>query len=449
MRKSLKALGVLLAIALAWIALIASGWLPRPTARQRAAQAALAPEPANVKGERNAFAALYLHPYDVPADQIEALAKADVAAFAVWHEKPGPKEPWVSTLEGKFTKLTPAPLSAKELCALWEADCLDRVRRDPEATRATLARLARHLEIAESIDHYDHYRYGFEPSWDAPFGMAGSFSLPLVAAALDYADGKRDAAFARVCRNARAWRTLRAHTDMLIVDMIGVAVLSGESRLYAEMLAEQPSGFAPPCPEVFAPLADAEIDQCATFRFEYRSSQNTLRSTLFGTGGAVADGQDRFTAGVLNLLVNRDHVDAMAAGMFGPYCGDEHRARAAKRSGAALELDPGCRGTDWALDPFGCVVFGAMLPQFDGYYLRVLDLDARLKLLQSAIWLRAQPVGTDLSAAFAKRPAELVSAEQDTSIDVAAGVLRMKPLDKSRGEIWEIRFAPRGAPPAS
>lgn len=103
----------------------------------------------------------------------------------------------------------------------------------------------------------------------------------------------------------------------------------------------------------------------------------------------------------------------------------------------------------WAFDPFGCQYAPIVMPFYNDYYQRVLDLDARLKLLQSAIWLRAQPAEGDRVAQFAARPAELQSANHPMTLDAERGVLRMTNVQKSKGEYWELPFGFAPSAPAT
>jgi hypothetical protein len=444
MRKTIKGVLVLLALVAGWMAIVASGKLPRPTAAQEAALAALAPEPANVAGEHDAFAALALFEYDIPDAELDAVAKADAAAYEAWKKAPQPRDSFASTAAAKYQHLPNASTTDADLCQVWAPECLARVRKNAAAAREKVAKFAAAIEKFERFDRYDFYHYAYEPLFDSPIGatMGGAYGLTLTAAALDFADGRTDAAFARVCRNAQTWRRLRSHADVLVVDMIGVAYLSGAARLYAEMLAEQPPEFAAPCPATFAPLSDAEVDQCSTYRFEFLTFRNTIKGALFGPGGVGGGTASPLPAPVLRALFNDRHAVATVAEAVGPYCMQPHRDRVARREATPL-LPPDwtpCSTTDQVFDPLGCSFLGIATPAYDDYYKRVLDLDARLKLVASVVWLRGQPAGTDAAASFTARPAALQSPAQPTTIDAAAGVVRLVPLNKAKGDTWEIPY---------
>ena len=437
MRTMIKLFGVLLLVVLAWLAVVASGWLPRPTQAQLDAIALLEQAPARVTGERNAFAALWSFSYAVPEAEWEEHARADAAAFAQASTQ-GEVKGFRRLAEGKYQPLPSPRSNDPALCDPWGGDCLPRVRQDPAATRARLTEFALRLERGDRLAAYDHHRYGFRPRLDAPIvGPGPLFALQLSAAALEHVEGRSDAAFARLCRDTATWRRLRRNNDALIIDMLGVAQMTGAAHLYAEMLAEQPGGFAPPCPQAFAPLADAEIDHCVTHSLEYQMARNTVDD------GLLADvyGGERWSQRAWAALVNEEHVNAAAAPSWARSCGPENQARIARRDPAPLAYDPPCGTLDWFFDPAGCEAFLIAIPAYNDYYQRVLDLDARLKLLQTALWLRDQPPDGERAAQFAARPAALHAAHHDMRLDAAANRLRMTNLQHNRGAEWDIPLA--------
>lgn len=446
MRKLLKFFGLLLLLALVWLGLVLSEWLPRSTEAELTAMAVLESKSANVSGARNAFPAIWLMSYDVPDAELEAVAAADTAAF-LDATKQGQVTHFTSTAEGKYAAVPGPPGIDPLLCETWGGSCLVRVRANPEASRARVAEFAKRLERGDRLAQYDHYAYGFRPRLDAPIGGASSFTLQLTAAALDYLDGNVDSAFARVCHGTATWRRLRAHSDALIMDMLGVAQMSGAAKLYAEMLAEQAPDFTPPCAETFAPLSDAEANQCAVFRGEFLFMRNTIEDeTLFAE---LADSENRRSR-LLPALINERHVVHASAPYFANQCTAENLERVRRRDPAPLPPvgDSPCGAMSWTFDPVGCHIALLSMPDYNDYYLRVLDLDARLKLLQSALWLRTQPADGDRAAQFAARPGGLQSTHHPMRYDSEHNMLRMTNLEKRRGEFWEIPFGVAAPVPA-
>ncbi len=78
-----RCLIALLLLFFLWAGLAASEWLPRPTAVQRKALAILNAPPATATDRRNAFAAIWLWQYDIPAADLNALANNDLARYRI------------------------------------------------------------------------------------------------------------------------------------------------------------------------------------------------------------------------------------------------------------------------------------------------------------------------------------------------------------------------------
>lgn len=436
MRKLKRALVLLLLPAAAWVLVVLTEWLPRPTQPQREGIAAVAHAPANVAGERNAFPLLWLFGYDIPESELEQVTAEDVARFSA-SERPGAVfREFTSSAQGRYPALPVPPNDDPAMCRNWEPGCLERVRADPQATRARLAEFAGRLERSEWLLRYDHSRYLFERTFDSPIGgFGGVIQLQTTAAAFEYVDGRVDAAFDRLCRHAAAWRRLRARTDTLIDDMVGISVVSNAASLYAEMLAEQPAGFSPPCPETFAPLQDSELDQCGAMRGEYLFWTNRLEPTVYQMlRGELSDSVARAYA----ALVNTRHLEALAAANIGYYCTGAHRERVRLRSVEPAPSRQSCGALAWAFDPLGCTLSNKSIAAYDSYYERALDFDARLKLLQLAIRLHARAPGDDPQRLLDQRPPGLATPLHDITLD--GDRLRVQLLQQKPRSHFELRL---------
>jgi hypothetical protein len=428
----LKWLGGLLLLALLWMGLVATEWLPRPTAEDLALQETLARAPANTGGQRNAFALLQVFGHEVPESEWQAVAAADVAAFA--QAQPG--SAFKSTAEGRYPAHAEVPGKEPSLCSVWDPECLSKVRDHQSEARQWVSKLQARLVQGEALLGHDYYRYEFTPRADSPLApMGGYFPILMSAIALKHLEGDSEEAFAMLCRHTAGWRQLRSHSDLLIMDMLGIALMTGATRLYAEMLAEMPTEFAAPCPEVFAPLADAELDQCPVYLFELRAMNNTIDAlgdrhlSLYGESVSPI-----LRAG--NSLMNKRHAKALYARNLGRYCTDAQYDRIRARTGEPLPEPAACSAFEWALDPVGCQVSQASL-DVEPYFKRLLDLDVRLKLLNTLLLVRGLPADA-AQTAFDGRPAALRSAEHPMSIDTDAGIVRMIPLEKTRGNPWDL-----------
>lgn len=439
MRIARRILGLTLLLALAWTALVLSEWLPLRTPAQQAALDLLERDPQRAQGERDAYPLLWLFNYDIPEADLGAVMQADIERFADQIRRQVVAVDYLSGAEGKYPAIPMPPGNDARLCQPWNDDCLQRVRADVAGTRARLAEFAQRLQRGDLLRGYDHARYPFEPRFDSPIGATAQlYPLQLTAAALAYVDGDVTGAFDRLCQDSATWRRLRARSDMLIQDMIGVAQMSNAAQLYAQILAEQPAGFAAPCPEVFASLSDDELDQCAVFRMEYLVWRNSMPQAI--EGGVI--GQGGVAGKLVSHLVNRRHVIDRFAEPIAHYCSQAQRDRVHARSVDPQPQIGFCQGVDWLFDPLGCVLIEEVTPAYDPYFQRVLDLDGRMKLMQTLIWLRTQP--GDPAQAFGARPAALRSPAHETRLE--NGRLRMKNLDTGRSAWWELPLAP---PPAA
>jgi len=453
----------LLVLGLAWLTVVASGRLPRPTPEEIEALAAVRSAAAQVTGQRNAFAALYSFDHDVPEAEWEAVAAADLARLARHRASHGSSAGFEPLIESGYPSYPEIARGNLAMCVTWKPDCLLRVRADPDSARAAVALGRDQLARGDRLGSYDHYASAIRPTVDSPIGLPlGNYiNLLLTASAVEHVDGNSAAALDRLCRSTAAWRRLRANADMLIMDMIGVAVIANASTLYAEILAELPLDFEPPCNETFAPLADEEMDQCPVFAHEFRMWENTVEDMESAQIAAALGDVDSFPAEFALNLVNEAHSVRKSALFVGQMCLPAHRERARLRSAKPLPRPELCGLSAWLFDPAGCQLFLLGVPNYDDYYIRVLDLDARLRLLGSAMWLRRQTAGepedstapsrlltASRAAQFDTRPPGLDSPAHAFSIDPAAGVLRMRPIEKGRGEVWEIPLAPAFAPAA-
>lgn len=434
MKRRWKLLAVLLGLPLSWMALVASGWLPRLRAEDVAAVTMLS-QPAALTGERNAFALLQSFDRDVPESDWERVAAEQMAKVSGRTLLDG-----YSLQAGAEYPAYPAlPPALKEVCTSWGGQCLSAVRAHTDAVREHLAQAGARLARGERLLDYDYYRYDGPLRVDSPImTVSGYFNQLLMSIALKHVDGDSAAALDQLCRHVAGWRRLRGQTDMLILDMLGTAFVSGGTTLYADILAELPADYSPPCPQTFAPLDDRELQLCPIVHAEFQSYQASAQ--VLGADVVLAvNGETTLLGRLGSLFDNPAHRDAIVARTLARYCGEAHLARVrARASGPALQ-PLACSMEEWLFDPPSCLL-GDLMVDYDPYYHRQLDLDGRLRLLNLAMHLR----GLDADAAeraFAEREASLRSSAHEMQIDSATQVVRMRPLDRARGKVWEFSYA--------
>lgn len=427
-------LAVLLGLPLLWTALVASQLLPRLRSEDVAAVAMLS-QPAPIQGERNAFALLQSFDRDVPESDWERVAAEQMAKVQGSQLLDG----YAVQAGTEYPAYPDMPTELKDVCSAWGGQCLTQVRAQTDAVRAYVAQSAARLARGERLLDYDHYRYGGTLRVDSPImPVAGYFNQLQMAIALRHVDGDSAGALEQLCRHVSGWRQLRARTDMLILDMLSIALISGGMDLYMDILAEMPADYAPPCAQAFAPLANSELQMCPILHAEFQSYRESAR--VLGTKVVLSVAGESSPLGWFGTLFdNPAHRDAVVARPLARFCSDAHQARVQARLATPILQAAGCNMEEWVFDPAGCKLSELMV-DYDPYYHRQLDLDGRLRLLNLALRLR----GLDAVAAqqaFDQRDADLRSAAHEMSIDTAAQVVRMRPLDRFRGEAWELSYA--------
>ncbi len=375
-------------VLIVWAVLLWSDLLPRPTAEQRVALAALeAVTPPS--GERNAFAFLQFAGFDVDDAQLEQLAADDMAAFEK-HLRTNSESYYESPVARDLKQLPFPSGDDSGICPLYEPACLARIAADPQKTGEQLGRFATGVRRSRLAARFDHYRTGYVRDLSTPTpSLAGLATLLPTAAAFRFSQGDRTGGMVELCDFATGWRRLRANSDSLLIDMLGAGAVGHAAQVYGGMLAQLPLDEAVPalCVAAFAPLGDAETDQCRVWASEFELVAAGIRVTL----DPQAPTDTPWLQSLAPLLENAAHTRAAMAPIYARYCSDEHRARRQARSDAPLRpLAPVCPWYDQPFNPVGCLVVAIAMPELDSFWHRVLDLDDRLRLVQVAQWLRSQ-----------------------------------------------------------
>lgn len=361
----------LLVLVVAWLALIASGVMPRLTAAQREALALMRAPNVDARGERNAFELFWLLPRDVPASEREAVFAADMAAIDDHHA--GQKLVLASARHARHVEGSSTLLTA---CSR-KPGCLAAVRADAEGVRAALAERAPLLAGLDQIGSYDHLRTPHRPNLAAPipeFQQTGP--LQLARAALRHVDGDRIGALDGLCRDLSGWRRLKGRSDSLIFEMIVLAWLQGGVQLAADLRAEGPADEPLPeaCVAALAPLAAAERMSCDVFRGEFRGFEDALAPEQMLATGPESSPADRVRVFASRFAYSAEGTRALLA---------QHLANACAARDApddtANPVPPQCGLEARVFNPIGCVLAEVAMADYDRFRQREQDFDALVR----------------------------------------------------------------------
>lgn len=393
-------LGVVLLLAVALF--LASRFWPVPAA-QRAALAQLRQPPPPLRGP-NLFVDLWLLPYAVPPAQRQAVFAEDVRRF---RQAPAGQPP--RSAASAYPRTPDWPSAHVPRCGWSDDDCLAKVRARPQDyARALAAQDALLARLPVAVPTAD-YRGPFASD---PARMLPAFSVlqtPPMRRALDFVEGRVDPALAGVCNDAELARLLLRAGDNVLTTSIGAAMLRGNARLFAAMLAELPPQHALPaqCAQAFAPLPVDEVSLCRPLRAEAQA----LFAALDEVQRTRAAPRQRWSTSMgLRLLFDRARSEALVAPAYTRPCADDVRAslRADQRLTPAQMTAPVGSAFACLANRLGCAMVRlppstvAGVPQWG-----LQDTAAAMRLTSALLWLRAHPAPQPLPQRLAALPPAL------------------------------------------
>lgn len=416
--------------------LTSSRW-PVPTA-QREALAQLQRPPAPLRGP-NLFAALWALPYAVPAAQQQAVLEEDVSRF-----RQRPAGAAFHSVAGRYRRIPDWPSASVPRCGWNDDDCLDKVRMRRQDYAAALATQAPLLAAMPVPQGPADYRSPFPPSPDLPLPEFALLRTPLAHHALDFVDGRVDLALTGVCNDAGVARILLRSDDNLITSLIGAAMLRGNARLFAAMLAELPPQHALPaqCAQAFTPLQADEVSLCGPLRGEARWAFSAF-DELASDRRAVP--QRWYDAVLVRLAFDAERSKAAVAPRYTRACAADVRAALAEdRLPTAAQLSvPDAPSMACVANMVGCAVASISPPEFARYQASLQDTAATMRLLSALLWLREHSAappqqrlnGLPGALRGRQRPIQATADGQSVQVALYAGnegdILRL-PLPGSR-----------------
>ncbi len=392
----LTLLAALLLVVLVWLV---SRWMPMPKPQQQAL-ALLHAEPAALVGS-NAFDGIWLLGFEgVPDTERAAIVAEDVLRMQALAGRMGDVSVTgaeaASVAQARYRQVADTRLP----CHWRQADCLAQVRADPAAVEAALAGQGGLLARINALAADEHYRNRFQPDGRLPLPSFTLLQRSLSAHALAHVQGRSDAALMGICNDTRTAKMLMSQSDGLVPANIGAAMVGGNVRLLASVLAELPLDQPLPsaCEGVFVAPAPQTMSLCSAMRGEFAMVSAGFKASPERLAWLVLDPQK--TQGLLALSM----AGACTPGAMAALAADTPAqwARVPQASRWRLEC---------AANAMGCVIADISGPAYDNYGLSLQDAGARLRLAEGLLWLRANPQ-VDMKSALAQMPARLREGER-------------------------------------
>lgn len=397
--------------------------MPMPAAQREALAllrpAAVAPPPGG-----NAFDGIWLLGFDdVPDAERAAIIAEDVQRLA---DLPG-DAPFTPSATASVAQLRYREVADATLPCRWrQADCLALVRANPAAVEAALVGQRGLLTRINALSGDSHYRSRFVADGRLPIPSFNLLQRSLSAHALAHVQGRSDEALAGICSDVRTAKVLMSHGDGLVPSNIGAAMVGGNVRLLATVLAELPVAHPLPatCEGVFVAPAPQALSLCPAMQGEFAMVSGSLEITPVGFGWLALDKQK--TEGLLALSMagacSQRTVDALAADI------PVHWSHA---SSSTWRLE--C-----AANAVGCIVAGISGPAYDNYGSSLQDAGARLRLAEALLWLRANPQA-DAKLALAQLPARLREGARPLLLSNDGGSLQVASFyGKDNGAAFSV-----------
>ena len=407
--------------------LLVSYWWPSSATQQRALAALEAPQE---RPGSNAYATLMLLGVEglTPA-QKQARVDAHARQFEQWYVTEYTPRFISDATDGVLpppllTEGEAPPAADPVLCGFVKAaECLERVRKQPQAVAEALAPQAAVLAQMDELAAHGHYHSPLTQMEATPWPSMRPLQVPLSAHALAHVHGDSQRALAGLCRDAGSGRMLMAHGDNLLTTMMGAAMLTANARLFAAVLAELPADAPLPanCAATLAPLSPDEASICTGMRGEF-AMQRGLAALM--DKKIESKNSERYA----NLFYSSRKTLAHIAETYGDSCLPE----AGKAIAEDRRLPPPPKNILpwWQLEcltnSIGCILGNIAAPAYDKYANQLQDTAAELRLLNTALWLRGhatQDAAMPLAERLNNLPAELRSAHRPITISAAGSAL--------------------------
>lgn len=384
--------------------------------------------PANFTG-KNAYPAIWLLDYPIPANERDAVMAEDVRRLA---ETPPPDTDgnvadYVTVAGSRYTSDRPADDVRKRFCVARE-DCLAKVRADLPGYEKLMDQHAAWMGRAVQATHADHLSNPFTPRMDMPFPSFVSTYAPATLFAVQFTRGDKAPALSSTCRAYMDWRKLGAHSDLFVG--WGVARgygAEGLGKLLAQILAETPNDQPLPsdCAKALTLPAAAEMSMCPAVRGEFNFMMSALDSMM--------EAELRKRGMRYKLLLDEDMTRAMMAVPMAKYCSDAADAAFAADKSLLPAKEMGMVRLQCASNAIGCVLVRIAGPRFQSFELSHRDGLAMKRALAGLAWWRSQPnAANDPVATLQRLPAQYRSTAHPLRLSTDKKALVMPALYQNR-----------------
>ena len=374
---------------------------------------------------RNAYTAIWLMDYPVPADEMDAVMAEDVqrAKDAAW---PGLEAKFAtseSVAAGRYASDRPDDAGRHRLCRSRE-NCLAKVRGDLAGYGKLVDQHAAWFARTEQATRADHLSNLFLSRVDMPLPPFVSAYAPATLLAVRFARGDRRPAIAATCRLINDWRRLGAQSDLLIG--WGVARgygTHGYGRLLAQMLAEMPASEPLPaeCTNAMALPVAAEISMCSAMRGEFGFMSHSI--------AAMMEAESRKHALRQKVFFDTEMTKAMAAMPMAKYCAEETHVAFAADVEPLPAQESGLYRLQCVSNAVGCIVSRISGPAYQNFEAGHRDGLAMKRALAALAWWRNQPDAlSDPDATLKRLPGEFRAAAHPLRLNAEKTALIMPAL---------------------
>lgn len=449
MRRWLRRIAIgSLALALLLAALWTFSRVRGPTPEQREALALFAQARMQEPAGRNAFAAMWLLGWEVPRQDLDAVAAEDAARFNALPPYSDPARtvtadggyaPFRSIAQERYPDLGPTLDAGPAVCGWNDGGCLETVRADEQAYAELIQGAARLVENAEFALSLDYHRSAFVPVSNAPIPRYHLARVLMARDALWFVQGETDAALGGSCRAISGWRRIGASADSVILAMIAASAIRAHGGLLADMLAELPVGHALPeaCNAALEPVRQEEMGICQAMRMEWETVRNSLDAAFAAS--------TRTQRALGRLVFDMDATTALDAQVKGWHCGSD--AASQRAADLRLQAPTASERSPWRLEcvanPGGCLLIGAVSPAYDVYAWRLQDVGVQIGALRVLAWLRAAADdGRTTRERLAALPEALRMPRRQVELGSDGASLRVEQYDTRQGGHWSIPLPP-------